>query len=130
MDLYEALKSGTSAQELQAQFNQQLNEAKARIIQEEEDTEAEEWLDACRSDLADSIYEYALALMREDELEDWTPDKIEQDLVAFEESFKRMNELTKVLKEKVNGSSVTLDNIFSKTLDDNDIIKSFLKTLG
>ena len=129
MDLYEALKSGTSAEELKKQFDKQLKEAEARIDQECEDEEAKEWLDACRTDLADSIYEYALALLREDDLENWTPEKVEKDLVEFEESFKRINEITKALKEKVNGSSVTLDNIFSKTLDDNDIIKSFLKSL-
>ena len=129
MDLYEALISGTSAEELKKQFDQQLKEAEARVAREEEDQEAEDWLDLCRVDLANDIYEYALALLREDDLENWTPEKVEEDLVEFEKNFKRINEITKALKEKVNGSSVTLDNIFSKTLDDNDIIKSFLKSL-
>ena len=53
MDLYEALKSGTSADELVATFTKELETAKAKL---KEETEAEQ-VAQYRSYLADAIYD-------------------------------------------------------------------------
>ena len=76
MDLYEALKSGTPADELVATFNKELEAAKAKL---KEETEAERMLSYHRSCLADAIYDYISALTGAETLS-FTIPEIEKEL--------------------------------------------------
>ena len=60
MDLYEALKAGTSEEELLKAFHKDLDEANARIAAEEEAAADKEYLADCRECLAEAILEYGV----------------------------------------------------------------------
>ena len=66
MDLYEALKAGTSEEELLKEFHKDLDEANARIAAEEEAAADKEYLANCRDSLTEAILEYTKALLGED----------------------------------------------------------------
>ena len=57
MNIYDELRSGASAEDLVAQFTAQLNEAEARIKQEDEEAEAAKIakVEAKRNDMIDAI---------------------------------------------------------------------------
>ena len=122
MDLYEALRSGTSTDELVATFNKELEAAKAKL---KEETEAEQ-VAQYRSYLADAIYDYVSAL------------------TGFETPTLTVEEIEKELKsiEKELGPVLTLLSGFvepkeedykffktKKTKTDGDIIAEFIKSL-
>ena len=122
MDLYEALKGGTSADELVATFTKELEAAKAKL---KEETEAEQ-VAQYRSELADAIYDYVSAL------------------TGFETPTLTVEEIEKELKsiEKELGPVLTLLSGFvepkeedykffktKKTKTDGDIIAEFIKSL-
>ena len=122
MDLYEALKSGTPADELVATFNKELEAAKAKL---KEETEAEQ-VAQYRSYLADAIYDYVSAL------------------TGFETPTLTVEEIEKELKniEKELGPVLTLLSGFvepkeedykffktKKTKTDGDILAEFIKSL-
>ena len=122
MDLYEALRNGTPADELVATFNKELEAAKAKL---KEETEAEQ-VAQYRSYLADAIYDYVSAL------------------TGFETPTLTVEEIEKELKsiEKELGPVLTLLSGFvepkeedykffktKKTKTDGDIIAEFIKSL-
>ena len=122
MDLYEALKDGTSADELVATFTKELEAAKAKL---KEETEAEQ-VAQYRSYLADAIYDYVSAL------------------TGFETPTLTVEEIEKELKgiEKELGPVLTLLSGFvepkeedykffktKKTKTDGDILAEFIKNL-
>ena len=122
MDLYEALKSGTSADELVATFNKELEAAQTKL---KEETEAEQ-ITYYREDLAEAIYNYISAL------------------IGFETPSLTIEEIEKELKgiEKDLGPVLTLLSAFvepkeedykffktKKTKTDGDIIAEFIKSL-
>lgn len=63
MDLYDALKAGTSADDLLKQFHKELDAAKTRIKQEEDNAR---FLDAARYNLAEAIVDYVDAWLGPD----------------------------------------------------------------
>lgn len=135
MDLYEALKAGTSEEELLKAFHKDLDEANARIAAEQEATADKEYLANCRECLADAIIEYAKAFLGEDLDESFSIESVVETLKEFEEDVKRtitfFKKLDKMLKEaksenkKPVGIKVTTYSID----DDDDIIAQFLKSL-
>ena len=143
MDLYEALKSGLSADELENQFLTDLAAAKARYQKEEDEKkkaekEAEEKRKAeeialTRSIAADSLAEYFEAVFGAENCKGITAKTIEQDLKDLEANWeKTINWSESLLKEKAKTkeekpkNKITFDTKF-KT--DDDIIKEFLESL-
>lgn len=121
MDLYEALKSGTTPEELVATFHKDLEAAQKKYDKEAQSDKA---LDAARGNLAGAICVYAQALFGE-KMEHSDVYDVEQLLKDKEEEIKDMIKLTKELKELA-------DNIERRTpkdkkpKTDDDILKAFL----
>ena len=93
MDLYDALKSGTSVDELLSLFNKELNAAQERIAEEiaaaEAQEEHEERLDIARFDAADFLTEYLNILFEDDNDIKFDPGEIEELLGEFEKELKK-----------------------------------------
>ena len=89
MDLYEALKAGTSAEELLKAFHKDLDEANARIAAEQEAAADKEYLADCRECLVEAIIEYAEALFGEDLDESFSAESVIENLKGFEKEAKR-----------------------------------------
>jgi len=134
MDLYEALKAGTSAEELLKAFHKDLDEANARIAAEEEAAADKEYLADCRECLAEAIIEYAKAFLGEDLDESFSVKSVVETLegfekemeqaVAFSKKLDKMLEKAKSENKKPVGIKVTTHSI-----DDDDVIAKFLKSL-
>ena len=121
MDLYEALKNGTTPEELVATFHKDLEAAQKKYDKEAQSDKA---LDAARGNLAGAICVYAQALFGEEMDHSDTKD-VEQLLKDKEKEIKDTVKLLKELKELA-------DNIDSKMpkdkkpKTDDDILKAFL----
>lgn len=134
MDLYEALKAGTSEEELLKAFHKDLDEANARIAAEEEAAADKEYLADCRECLAEAILEYTKALLGEDLDESISVKSVVETLegfekemgqtVAFSKKLDKMLEKAKSENKKSVGIKVT-----TRSIDDDDIIAQFLKSL-
>ena len=135
MDLYEALKAGTSEEELLKAFHKDLDEANARIAAEEEAAADKEYLADCREYLAEAILEYTKALLGEDLDESISVKSVIETLKGFEEDVKRIVTLSKKLDkilEKAKSENKKPVGIKATTRsidDDDDIIAQFLKSL-
>ena len=133
MDLYEALKAGTSAEELLRAFHRDLDEANVRIAAEQKAAADKEYLTDCRERLAEAIIEYAEALFGEDLDESFSTESVVKTLKGFEKEAKqtiafskkldKILEKTKSEDKKPIGIKVTTGSI------DDDIIAQFLKSL-
>lgn len=133
MDLYEALKAGTSAEELLKAFHKDLDEANARIAAEQKAAADKEYLADCRERLAEAIIEYTEALFGEDLDESFSTESVVKTLKGFEKEAKqtiafskkldKILEKTKSEDKKPIGIKVTTGSI------DDDIIAQFLKSL-
>jgi len=150
MDLYEALKSGLSADELQNQFMTDLAAAKARYQKEEDEKkeaekqQREEELNDLRSIVAGDLEEYFEMVFGKENCKNLTAGEIEQELKDLESSWekslnwiKSWDDLDKIwstvlsknkseTKEEKPKKKVVFDTKF-KT--DDDIIKEFLDSL-
>ena len=134
MDLYEALKAGTSEEELLKAFHKDLDEANARIAAEQEAAADKEYLADCRECLAEAIIEYAKAFLGEDLDESFSIKSVVETLegfekemeqaVAFSKKLDKMLEKAKSENKKPVGIKVT-----TRSIDDDDIIAQFLKSL-
>ena len=135
MDLYEALKAGTSEEELLKAFHKDLDEANARIAAEEEAAADKEYLANCRDSLAEAILEYTKALLGEDLDESISVKSVTETLKGFEKEMEQAvafsKKLDKIFEKAKNenkkpvGIKVTTHSID----DDDDIITQFLKSL-
>ena len=111
MDLYEALKSGLSADELENQFLTDLAAAKARYKKEEDEKkkaekEAEEKrkteeIALTRSIAADSLAEYFEAVFGAENYKGVTAETIEQDLKDLETNWKKTIDWAKNFNSEV-----------------------------
>lgn len=134
MDLYEALKAGTSKEELLNAFYKDLDEANARIAAEEEAAADKEYLADCREYLAEAILEYTKALLGEDLDESISVKSVTETLKGLEEDVKQTvtlsKKLDKILKEakSENKKPVGIKGT-TRSIDDDDIIAQFLKSL-
>lgn len=129
MDLYEALKSGLTADELENQFLTDLAAAKARYKKEEDEKkktekEAEEKRKAeeialTRSIAADSLAEYFEAVFGAEKCKGVTAKTIEQDLKDLEANWEKT----------INWSEVLLNSGFLTNFDKYwDELNKILKT--
>lgn len=134
MDLYEALKAGTSAEELLKAFHKDLDEANARIAAEEEAAADKKYLPDCRECLAEAIIEYAKAFLGEDLDESFSIESVVETLEGFEKEMKQAvafsKKLDKIFKEaKSEGKKPVGIKVTTRSIDDDDIIAQFLKSL-
>ena len=134
MDLYEALKADTSAEELLKAFHKDLDEANARIAAEEEAAADKEYLADCRECLAEAIIEYAKAFLDEDLDESFSVESVVETLEGFEKEMEQAvvfsKKLDKMLKEAKNeGKKPVGIKVTTHSIDDDDVIAKFLKSL-
>ena len=134
MDLYEALKAGTSAEELLKAFHKDLDEANARIAAEQEAAANKEYLADCRECLADAIIEYAKAFLGEDLDESFSVESVVETLEGFEKEMEQAvafsKKLDKILKETKSENKKPVGiKVTTRSVDDDDIIAQFLKSL-
>ena len=134
MDLYEALKAGTSAEELLKAFHKDLDEANARIAAEQEAAADKEYLADCRECLADAIIEYAKAFLGEDLDESFSVKSVVETLEGFEKEMEQAvafsKKLDKILKEAKSENIKPVGiKVTTRSVDDDDIIAQFLKSL-
>ena len=134
MDLYEALKAGTSEKELLEAFHKDLEAANARIAAETEKAANEEYLTDCRECLAEAIIKYAEALLNEDLDESLSVDSIVETFKGFEkelaQTFVFSKKLDKILEKAKSEDKESAEiKITTHFADDDDIITKFLKNL-
>ena len=134
MDLYEALKAGTSAEELLKAFHKDLDEANARIAAEQEAAANKEYLADCRECLAEAIIEYAKAFLGEDLDESFSVESVVETLEGFEKEMEQAvafsKKLDKILKETKSENKKPVGiKVTTRSVDDDDIIAQFLKSL-
>lgn len=134
MDLYEALKAGTSAEELLKAFHKDLDEANARIAAEEGAAVDKEYLADCRECLAEAIIEYAEAFLGEDLDESLSVESVIETLEEYEKEMEQAVALSKKLdkileKAKSDGKKPVGIKVTTRSVDDDDIITQFLKSL-
>lgn len=120
MKLYEALKSGTSAEDLEAAFRKELAAAQEQISKEKNQEINEARLKECRDKLSTALSDYASALTGKESSISIVD--IEKDLLNFEQELTKLTNLTNKLKSfKVPKNFVNND--------DDVIIESFLNSL-
>lgn len=124
MDLYEALKDGTSADELVATFNKELEAAKAKL---KEENEAEQMLSYHRGCLADAIYDYISALTGAETLS-FTIPEIEKELKSIEKELDPVLTLLSGFVEPKE-EDYKFFKTESKTKTDGEILAEFIKSL-
>ena len=134
MDLYEALKAGTSAEELLKAFHKDLDEANARIAAEEEAAADKEYLADCRECLAEAIIEYAKAFLGEDLDEAFSVESVVETLERFEKEMEHAvafsKKLDKMLEKAKNEDKKPVGiKVTTRPIDDDDVIAKFLKSL-
>lgn len=139
MDLYEALKSGTSIEELIETFNRDLDEANARITAEKEEEANKEYLAVCRAHLAKLVLEYVEALLGEDCSDVISIEAIEEMLLQYEKelsntlkTFDKLNkEINNTIKENNNSNTKSKKSTIKINInkDDINIINEFIKNL-
>ena len=132
MNLYEALKAGTSPEELLETFHRDLDEANARITAEQEAAEEakNEALKDARTTLAKSILFYADTILGEDCSDILSVEEIESILIQYENEMKNtidiFNMISKTPPQKKKKSIIkTINN----SEDDAKIIYDFIKSL-
>lgn len=132
MDLYEALKAGTSAEELLKAFHKDLDEANARIAAEQEAAADKEYLAGCRECLAEAIIEYAKAFLGKDMNKSVSVESVVETLEGFEKEIEQTvtlsKKLDKILEKAKNEKPVGI-KVTTRSIDDDDIIAQFLKSL-
>lgn len=134
MDLYEALKAGTSAEELLKAFHKDLDEANARIAAEQEAAADKERLADCHECLAEAIIEYAEAFLGEDLDESFSVESVVEIFEGFEKEMEQTvtfsKKLDKILeKAKSEDKKPVGIKVTTHSIDDDDIIAHFLKNL-
>ena len=120
MDLYEALKAGTSADELIKTFNDDLAKAQVRLKQE---SKRKELLEKSKKTLTEAIYNYVKAYLGDDFKKENISIEYIDSLLSNTEK-----ELGILLKNNSDNKKSSL-KVTNKFFDDDDIIKQFLDIL-
>ena len=133
MELYEALKSGTSAEELEAAFRKELAAAQERIEEETAEEDRDIFIESCREDLADAIYDYACALVGPDNVGYIDSDEINEKLLKYEKEVLNLFNITKKLEktlDEIKSGKIPVEIEITSSSSDDDIITKFIKSLG
>lgn len=119
MDLYEALKAGTSPDELERKFQEELAAARKRYY-------AEEDLNDTREELAAEIIDYLALVLGKEFVKDFSVKDIVEMLKSMEEDLKSGYDVLKKLYSNVDNKTTTFS---AKNKSDEEIINAFLKGL-
>ena len=125
MDLYEALKAGTSCDELVKTFQKELDAAKAKLDKEAETRKNQE-LDKIRANLAIDIRDYLAYLIGEEYTDSFSDKDIYDTLHSLEDSMKEIATLYNDLLVSTNVASKPKKNTTKVEKTDDEIIKDFL----
>lgn len=117
MDLYEALKAGTSPDELERKFQEELAAARKKYY-------AEEDLNDTREELAAEIIDYLALVLGEEFVKDFNRKDIVEMLKSMEKDLKTGYNVIKKLDKNMKAS-----DSLSINKSDEDIINAFLKGL-
>ena len=117
MDLYEALKAGTSPDELERKFQEELDAARKKYY-------AEEDLNDTREELAAEIIDYLALVLGKEFVKDFNRKDIVELLKSMEKELKTSYDILKKLDKNMKASSS-----LSINKSDEDIINAFLKEL-
>lgn len=149
MNLYEALKAGSSSYDLWEDFQKQLSAAQAKLDEElkaekaekerkrlEKEKEKENKLNNKREELVATIVDYANTVIGEDNLSSTFEKDVRTALVSFEEEMKNIlavsEKVDKLFSDckKSTSTIATKDNEIQlrKNRADEDIINDFLKS--
>lgn len=126
MDLYEALKAGSSAEQLLKAFNEDLEKANAKLKEEQEVAE-KNLLNKSRKELAKVMTEYFKLLFKDmfkDDGNGFSEKDIEKILFDFEKNINKVFEGTGYIKNFIELTKANKDEN-----DDEAIIRAFLSTL-
>ena len=118
MDLYEALKAGTSPDELERKFQEELAAARKKYYDEEE-------LDDTRDCLAEDITYYLSLILGKDFVKDFDKRDIVEFLKSMEKDLKTGYDVLKKLDKK----NMKVTSSLPIGTSDEDIINAFLKGL-
>ena len=124
MDLYEALKAGTTAEELMETFHKELDEVNKKLKEEEENAAKEELkMDLSREMLVDAIVDYFTNLF------DIKDDLIDENLLinTLKDFEKEMQYFINFNKKATKNKELKKNTNTVKT--DDDILKTFLNSL-
>ncbi len=124
MDLYEALKSGTTSEELEKKFKEELTAAKAKFKAEEESRNA--ILDTLRTDLALDIKDYISYLCGQEYEDLISENDIKNGLIAFEKDVAEFRSLMSALFSKTKPKTKASASKKPEAKTDDEIIKDFL----
>lgn len=124
MDLYEALKSGTTSEELEKKFKEELTAAKAKFKAEEESRNA--ILDTLRTDLALDIKDYISYLCGQEYDDLISENDIKNGLIAFEKDVAEFRSLMSALFSKSKSKTKASASKKPEAKTDDEIIKDFL----
>ena len=128
MNIYDELRSGASAEDLVAQFTAQLNEAEARIKQEEAEEEAAKTAkaEAKRNDMIDAMEALVTAIERHypDLLEGETVDT--EDVEAIADLAIMMLDMQSIMPAKAPKVMKTK----TKPATSEDVFANFFKAFG
>ena len=119
MDLYEALKAGTSPDELERKFQEELAAARKKYYNEEE-------LDDTRDCLAEDITYYLSLILGKDFVKDFDKRDIVEFLKSMEKDLKSGYDVFKTVYSNVDKKTTTFN---AKNKSDEEIINAFLKGL-
>ena len=129
MDLYEALKAGTSCDELVKTFQKELDAAKAKLDKEAEVRKNQE-LDKIRANLAIDIRDYLAYLIGEEYADSFSDKDIYDTLHSLEDSMKEIAALYNDLLVSTKATSKPKENTTKAKRTDDEIIKDFLSFLN
>ena len=129
MDLYEALKAGTSCDELVKTFQKELDAAKAKLDKEAEVRKNQE-LDKVRANLAIDIRDYLAYVIGEEYADSFSDKDIYDTLHSLEDSMKEIAALYNDLLVSTKTTSKPKENTTKAKRTDDEIIKDFLSFLN
>ena len=126
MDLYEALKSGTTSEELEKKFKEELAAAKAKFKAEEESRNA--ILDTLRTDLALDIKDYISYLCGQEYDDLISENDIKDGLIAFEKDVTEFRSLMSALFPKTKTKTKASASKKPEAKTDDEVIQDFLSS--
>ena len=129
MDLYEALKAGTSCDELVKTFQKELDAAKAKLDKEAEVRKNQE-LDKIRANLAIDIRDYLAYVIGEEYADSFSDKDIYDTLHSLEDSMKEIAALYNDLLVSTKATNKPKENTTKAKRTDDEIIKDFLSFLN
>lgn len=125
MDLYEALKGGTSEDELKALFEEELKSARSRVQEEAQASRDKKIVDAARANFISAAIDYAEAITGEEDFSDFQ-EELEETLKTYEAEMGAFKDIIDFFGEKfANGDA----SVNVKISTDDDILKAFIKSL-